>query len=100
MGGTAEQGGSPYDDELPTHSVTLDDYNIGQVEVTQELWEAVMGSNPSSYTGDLNRPVEKVSWNQAQQFVSKLSALTGENFSMWPKSMVAFVGIPILWAAR
>ena len=60
MGATSEQGGDAYDAEKPAHSVTLSSYHIGQTEVTQELWEAVMGSNPSSFKGS-NRPVECVS---------------------------------------
>ncbi len=67
--------------EKPVHSVTLDGYYIGKYEVTQALWQAVMGSNPSYFKGD-NRPVEEVSWNDCQQFVSKLNQLTGKKFSL------------------
>ena len=65
--------------ERPVHNVTLDSYYIGETEITQAQWRAVMGSNPSSYTGD-NRPVENVSWNEAQEFCKKLSALTGKKY--------------------
>ena len=61
MGATAEQGSDADDDEKPTHQVTLSSYSIGKTEVTQELWEAVMGSNPSYFKGS-NLPVEQVSW--------------------------------------
>ena len=81
MGATNEQTGA-YSDESPTHLVTLSDYYIGETEVTQELWQAVMGSNPSDFTGNLQRPVEKVSWNDCQTFITKLNALTGETFSL------------------
>ena len=81
MGATSEQTGA-YSDESPTHLVTLSDYYIGETEVTQELWQAVMGSNPSNFTGNLQRPVEKVSWNDCQTFITKLNALTGETFSL------------------
>jgi formylglycine-generating enzyme required for sulfatase activity len=70
------------------HEVTLPCYEIGQTEVTQELWQAVMGDNPSSvspvngYTEDLNRPVETVSWNDCQTFITKLNQLTGETFRL------------------
>ena len=78
-----------------TLDVTLDDYSIGQTEVTQALWQAVMGSNPSYFSSnndnynendervfeeDLNRPVEWVSWNDCQDFISKLNELTGRHF--------------------
>ena len=74
MGATSEQQNA-YDDEYPVHSVTLSDYYIGETEVTQELWQAVMGSNPSYFTGNSQRPVESVSWNDCQTFVNKLNDL-------------------------
>ncbi|MGN1242561.1 MAG: formylglycine-generating enzyme family protein [Alloprevotella sp.] len=81
MGATSEQTGA-FSNESPTHSVTLSDYYIGETEVTQELWTAVMGSNPSNFTGNMQRPVEKVSWNDCQTFISKLNELTGETFRL------------------
>lgn len=51
-------------------------------EVTQALWQAVMGSNPSNFWGDLRRPVERVSWNECQMFISKLNQLTGKRFRL------------------
>ena len=69
-------------DELPAHEVTLSPYSIGQTEVTQELWQAVMGTNPSSFTGDLQRPVEQVSWEDCQEFISRLNAITGKTFRL------------------
>ena len=82
MGATSEQGTSdPYDDEYPTHSVTLSDFAIGETEVTQELWRAVMGNNPSHFSGT-NLPVERVSWNDCQTFIQKLNQLTGKNFRL------------------
>ena len=82
MGATSEQGKDAEDDELPVHSVTLSDYYIGQTEVTQELWEAVMGSNPSYFKGNNQCPVEDVSWNDCQEFIEKLNRLTGKNFRL------------------
>ncbi len=82
MGATAEQGSDAESDERPTHEVTLSKYCIGETEVTQALWVAVMGSNPSNFTGDLNRPVEYVSWNTCQEFISKLNAMTGKSFRL------------------
>ena len=81
MGGTAEQGSDADSDEKPTHQVTLSSYMIGKTEVTQELWEAVMGSNPSHFKGS-NLPVEQVSWEDCQAFITKLNALTGKNFRL------------------
>ena len=81
MGATSEQGSDAYDSEKPTHSVTLSSYSIGETEVTQALWQAVMGSNPSHYSGS-NKPVECVSWDDCQDFIRKLNALTGENFRL------------------
>ena len=74
MGATEEQGKKYEIDERPTHSVTLRDYYIGKIEVTQALWEVVMGSNPSMYK-DANKPVEMVSWNDCQTFIQKLNTL-------------------------
>ena len=81
MGATSEQGSDAESDEKPTHNVTLSDYMIGKTEVTQELWQAVMGSNPSEFRGE-NLPVECVSWNDCQEFIKKLNSLTGLNFRL------------------
>ena len=70
-----------YSEEKPVHSVTLSDYYIGETEVTQELWEAVMGSNPS-YFKESKRPVERVSWDDCQEFIKKLNQLTDQNFRL------------------
>ncbi|MBR5215147.1 MAG: formylglycine-generating enzyme family protein [Bacteroidales bacterium] len=82
MGATSEQGSDAESDESPVHDVTLSSYYIGETEVTQELWEAVMGSNPSYYSGYPQRPVEYVSWNDCQEFITKLNQLTGKNFRL------------------
>ena len=81
MGATSEQGGEAYFDEKPAHSVTLSGYYIGKYEVTQELWKAVMGSNPSYFKGD-NLPVENVSWNDVQEFLRKLNVMTGKRYRL------------------
>lgn len=59
MGATTEQGFDVFYNEKPTHSVTLNDFYIGETEVTQALYIAVMGSNPSNIKGD-NLPVETI----------------------------------------
>ena len=81
MGATSEQGSDAYSDEKPTHQVTLSTYSIGETEVTQALWQAVMGSNPSIDKGN-NLPVEYVSWEDCQAFISKLNQLTGKHFRL------------------
>lgn len=81
MGATSEQGSYVYDDEKPTHQVTLSTYYIGRTEVTQALWEAVMGSNPSSFKGK-KLPVENVSYNDCKQFIEKLNVMTGQDFRL------------------
>ena len=68
-------------DEGPVHSVRLRTYFIGETEVTQELWQAVMGSNPSCFTGD-SLPVEQVSWVDVQNFLLQLNRLTGRRFRL------------------
>ena len=82
MGATAEQGSDAGSEEYPTHQVTLSSYSIGQTEVTQELWQAVMGSNPSYSQGNLQHPVEQVSWEDCQTFVAELNELTGKTFRL------------------
>lgn len=57
------------------------DYYIGKYEVTQALWLAVIGNNPSKNKGD-NLPVEKVTWTECQDFIKKLNELTGKNFRL------------------
>lgn len=81
MGATSEQGSAAYGDEKPAHQVTLSPYFIGETEVTQALWEAVMGSNPSNFKGS-NKPVEEVSWNDCQDFIRKLNQKTGLSFRL------------------
>jgi len=81
MGATSEQEVEAKSNEKPVHSVTLSSYYIGKTEVTQALWQAVMGSNPSGFkAADL--PVECVSWDDCQEFIQKLNSLTGRNFRL------------------
>jgi len=80
MGDTFGDGNS---DEKPVHEVCLSDFSIGKYEVTQAQWQRVMGSNPSHFTqcGD-TCPVEKVSWEDAQQFISRLNQQSGSNYRL------------------
>lgn len=83
MGATEEQGSDANSWERPVHEVTLSNsYLIGETEVTQELWLAVMGTNPSKHEGSLQKPVENVSWLDCQEFISRLNELTGLSFRM------------------
>ena len=89
MGATSEQGSDAYNDET-VHSVTLSDYWIGETEVTQALWYAVMGKKPtsggwqwsSSYGLGDNYPAYYVSWNDCQTFIQTLNELTGMSFRL------------------
>ena len=67
--------------EKPVHKVILSPFFMSKYLVTQELWESVMGDNPSSFKGT-DRPVEKVSWNDAQVFVEKLNVQTGKQYRL------------------
>ncbi|AZQ62887.1 formylglycine-generating enzyme family protein [Flammeovirga pectinis] len=66
---------------LPIHEVHIDGFFVGKVEVTQALWETVMGNNPSEYKMG-NNPVEMVSWNDCKQFIQKLNTLTGKEYRL------------------
>lgn len=79
-GGTFTMG-DINDNDNPAHKVSLSNYHIGETEVTQSVWKAVMGYNNSIYKGD-NLPVENISWYEAQEFCEKLSNLTGKSYSL------------------
>jgi formylglycine-generating enzyme required for sulfatase activity len=82
QGGTFQMGSTTgHSDEKPVHSVTLSSFYISKYEVTQALWQEVMGSNPSYFKGS-NFPVEHVSWNDVQTFITKLNQQTGLNFRL------------------
>lgn len=71
-----------FDSERPVHQVTLtDDYYIGKYEVTQHLWESVMGNNPSVFKGK-TLPVESVTWKDCHEFIKKLNLVTGRVFRL------------------
>jgi len=93
MGATSEQGSETDSYEKPTHSVTLSSYYIGETEVTQALWEAVMGTNirqqrDKAYkewriSGEgANYPMYYITWNECQEFVRRLNSLTGQQFHL------------------
>jgi formylglycine-generating enzyme required for sulfatase activity len=85
-GGTFEMGCGNWTDgcsgdEYPVHTVTVDDFYIGKYEVTQREWKEIMGSNPGRFNGD-DLPVERVSWNDVQNFIQKLNKKTGLNYRL------------------
>jgi formylglycine-generating enzyme required for sulfatase activity len=82
MGCQDERDKDCENDEKPAHQVTLRDYYIGQTEVTQDQWQAVVGDNPSSFKGCADCPVEKVSWNDIQDFLKKLNARGGGQYRL------------------
>lgn len=69
------------DEEAQKHKVTLSDYMIGETEIPQSIWEAIMGSNPSRHVGP-NYPVEQISWNDCQLFIARLNKLSGQTFRL------------------
>lgn len=83
QGGTFLMGSNTRDeDQFPQHQVEVSDFYLGETEVTQELWQTVMGENPSKNQGQANLPVGNVSWVQCQDFVKRLSQLTGYEFRL------------------
>ena len=84
-GGTFTMGALPNDKEADAdevrHQVTLKDYYIGETEVTQELWEAIMPKNRSKHKGP-KLPVEYISYDQCKEFIQKLNKLTGRHFRL------------------
>ncbi|NLR90931.1 formylglycine-generating enzyme family protein [Flammeovirga agarivorans] len=97
-GGTFEMGDRKGDlqldtgenPSLPIHDVTISDFFVGKFEVTQQLWETVMGSNPSEHVKG-GRPVENVSWNDCQEFIKKLNTLTGNDYRLLTESEWEYV---------
>ena len=81
MGATGQQGSISNDYALPAHQVKLSTYWIGQTEVTQALWKAVMGKNPATHKGS-QLPAENFSYNDCLTFIEKLNTLTGREFRL------------------
>ena len=89
MGASQIDAGDSQANEYPAHEVTVSSFSIGQTEVTQELWMAVMGYNQSycsadyywsDFEDDFQRPVENVSWKECKTFIDSLNKLTGRHF--------------------
>ncbi len=80
--GSFTMGSSVENDEKPAHSVTIKTpFSIGKYEITQAQWIAVMGKNPSQFSGE-DRPVERVTWDEAVRFCQKLSSATGKKYRL------------------
>lgn len=79
MGATKEMGA--HDKDEIVHQATVKSFFMGETEVTQELWNVVMGKNPSKFKGE-NHPVEWITWDDCQEFIAKLNALTKQNFRL------------------
>ena len=74
--------------EKPVHQASVDDFYIGQHLISQQIWREIMDSKPSHWQGDA-RPVEKISWEDAQEFIAKLNQilnLSGEKAYRLPTS--------------
>ncbi|MBR5117268.1 MAG: SUMF1/EgtB/PvdO family nonheme iron enzyme [Muribaculaceae bacterium] len=82
MGNPDYQSDEDFYNEGPVHQVTVSSFSIGQTEVTQELWQAVMGWNYSGHGGNLQYPAEYITWSICQEFIAKLNEMTGKNFRL------------------
>lgn len=84
MGCTGEQGADCEDNEKPAHEETVAGFFIGKYEVTQKLWNAVMGADPGRFhnSGCEDCPADRISWEDAQEFIVKLNALTNRTFRL------------------
>ncbi|MEW6313645.1 MAG: formylglycine-generating enzyme family protein [Pseudomonadota bacterium] len=74
--------GQEHDAEDQPKQVCVQEFALGKYEVTQAQWQAVMGSNPSAFAGCDDCPVERVSWNDAQDYIRKLNAKTGKHYRL------------------
>jgi formylglycine-generating enzyme required for sulfatase activity len=67
--------------ERPVHQVVLNDFYIGKYEITQQIWQDIMGDSLSGFAGN-NLPVESVTWNDVQDFIFQLNKLSGKNYRL------------------
>lgn len=81
QGGTSEQLADAFSYELPAHQVYVNGFYMGQTEIPQWLWTAVMSTNPSLWKGSY-LPVERIKRNDIQLFLSKLNSITGQHFRL------------------
>lgn len=81
-GGMFNMGSDDKSSEKPRHEVTVSDFYMARIPVTQKQWRDIMGNNPSHFKNCDNCPVESVSWNDVQEFLIKLKAKTGNSFCL------------------
>lgn len=81
MGAHENQLATAKYDQKPIHAVTLSGFYIGETEVTQELWSALMSKNPSEYKGK-NNPVESITYKEIQTFINKLNSISNLKFRL------------------
>jgi eukaryotic-like serine/threonine-protein kinase len=81
MGSPASEKGHS-DDERPQRRVTVPEFYMGQTEVTQAQWQAIMGNNPAYFKDDDKLPVEPVTWPNAMDFCAKLSQKMGLTYRL------------------
>lgn len=82
MGGVPGRDGKIYGDEKPAHVVSLSSYYISRYPVTQALWEAVMGENPSEFQDNAMNPANNMCWDEANDFCGKLFLATGQPYAL------------------
>jgi formylglycine-generating enzyme required for sulfatase activity len=80
--GSFMMGSTEGSDEQPVHRISLPAFEMAQTEVTQAQWQAVMGGNPSKFKGCESCPVENVSWDDIQGYLTKLNAQTGKQYRL------------------
>ncbi len=84
-GGVFEMGdtfGDGFPDEKPVHEVTVNDFYMGRFPVTQGQWKKIMNGNPAMFKKGDEYPVEMVSWDLAQKFISKLNKQTDGGYRL------------------
>lgn len=81
-GGTFFMGYDGHDDEKPVHKVTVGSFKMSKFEITQEVWNAVMGRNPSIFDDCETCPVENVSYDEVQAFIDELNKQTGKKYRL------------------
>lgn len=101
--GCHDNAGRCGDDEHPRHRVCLDTYWIGQFEVTQGQWQAVMGTNPSRFKSGSQYPVERVTWQEVREFIRTLNSRSPHRFALPTEAQWEFAcrsrgrGAPFAW---
>ncbi|TRU50306.1 MAG: serine/threonine-protein kinase pkn1 [Microcystis aeruginosa Ma_QC_Ch_20071001_S25] len=80
--GRFNMGSNERENDEPIHEVIVPAFQIGKYPVTQAQYQAVMGNNPSGFSGNPQNPVESISWFNAQAFCEKLSQLTAKTYRL------------------